>query len=113
MICSCCGDVRKLSSAVLQTRNQPTDLVPPHNLVLLRVDFEEGEHVGDGGRRGGAAEHDVQEHPVDAERVVVEGDGEALAELDELADFLEGPVAVCGYYVLHGLREETNTIGIV
>ena len=66
--------------------------------------------MGDGGRRGGAAEHDVQEHPVDAERVVVEGDGEALAELDELPDFLEGPVTVCGYYVLNGLRKKTNKV---
>ena len=64
----------------------------------------------DGGGRGGAAEDDVQQHPVDAERVVVERDGEALAELDELADFLEGPVTVCGYYVLNGLRKKTNKV---
>ena len=60
----------------------------------------------DGGGRGGAAEDDVEQHPVDAQRVVVEGDGEALAELDELADLLEGPVTVRGYDVLNRLRGE-------
>ena len=83
-----------------------TDLFPPWDIVLLRVEFQEREHVCDGGGRGGAAEDDVEQHPVDAQRVVVEGDGEALAELDELADLLEGPVTVRGYDVLNRLRGE-------
>ena len=49
-----------------------THQVPPHNLVLFWVDLEEREHVRDGSRRAGAAEHDVQQHPFDGERSVVE-----------------------------------------
>ena len=77
--------------------------VRPVDLVLLGVDLEVAHHPQGHLVAGGPGEQ-VEEHPLDGERRVVLGVGEAVSEGDELADLAEGAAAVRGDYVVNSLK---------